>query len=87
MSNKNIIQKQLEEEYINKQSSNTSNNKPHIDKGEHRFDYDNDYILLSVINRARKLKELGFEVSAIGMIKEYCNRYYPDKIEDTLKLI
>jgi len=84
MSNKNLKQKELVDEYVVNQSSKS---KPPINKSEHRFTYENDYILLSVINRARKLKALGFEVSAIGMIKEYCNQYYPERIDDTLKLL
>lgn len=84
MSNKNLKQKELVDEFIINQSSKI---KAVYNKGEHRFSYENDYILLSVINRVKKLKELGFEASAEGMIKEYCSMYYPDKIDDTLKLI
>jgi len=84
MSNKNLKQKELVDEYLTVQSSKIKT--PH-NKGELRFTYDNDYILLSVINRARKLKQLGFIESAEGMIKEYCNRYYPHKTDDTLKLL
>lgn len=84
MSNKNIIQKDLVNKYLNIQPP--KKNEP-INRSEHHFTIDNDYILLSVINRAKKLKELGFYISAEGMIKEYYNRYYPDKIDEVLQLI
>jgi len=84
MSNKNIKQKELVDEYLTVKSSKS---KVPINKVENRFAYENDYILLSVINRARKLKQLGFNDSAEGMIKEYCNLYYPERIDDTLKLL
>jgi hypothetical protein len=84
MSNKNIIQKELVNEYLNIQPSKKDKV---IDRSEHRFSIENDYILLSVINRAKKLKEMGFVVSAEGMIKEYVGRYYPDKVDEVLQLI
>lgn len=84
MSNKNIIQKDLVNEYLNIQPTKKEKN---INRSEHRFTIENDYILLSVFNRAKKLKELGFLVSAEGMIKEYCSMYYPDKIDEVLQLI
>lgn len=84
MSNKNLKQKELVDEFVINQSSKS---KPPINKSEHRFTYENDFILLSVINRARKLKQLGFNESAEGIVKEYCNMYYPHKTDDTLKLL
>jgi hypothetical protein len=84
MSNKNIIQKDLVNEYLNIKPTKKEKN---INRSEHRFNIENDYILISVINRAKKLKQMGFNVSAEGMIKEYCSMYYPDKIDEVLQLI
>lgn len=84
MSNKNIIQKDLVNEYLNIQPPKKDKV---INRSEHHFTIENDYILLSVINRAKKLKELGFYISAEGMVKEYCGMYYADKVDEVLQLI